>query len=215
MNENFYGQKTGRIMVPPHWLLLASALTEYSQPTLLDAFRAFAECEGESARHLLSQRLSFFEQATTEAEVRALPQHVARNEQEQVLRLQRAVLRPGVLVRLVGLPGSQPELQGCESGRLLGCLQDGSFTCIVELWCGDAWRAEGRPLGARVSARHLRPTADCGVAEGHSCVPTEAAEGGQPTPGEEVSLPVGADAVGQASIIYHTSSYTYIYEYIY
>jgi len=62
------------------------------------------------------------------------------NKQKQVLRLQRAVL--GVLVRLVGLLRRKPELQGCESVRLHGCLQDGSFTFVIELWCSDAWRAE-------------------------------------------------------------------------
>ena len=53
-------------------LLLAAALAaeDDGKQTLLDSFRAFAECEGESARHLLSQRLSFFERTPTEAKKR-------------------------------------------------------------------------------------------------------------------------------------------------
>jgi hypothetical protein len=73
--------KTGT-MLPLLALLLAATLSE--EPTLLDAFRAFAECEGDEALRLLQDRLSFFHQTPTEEHVRSLPQHAARNEQEQV-----------------------------------------------------------------------------------------------------------------------------------
>jgi hypothetical protein len=63
---------------------IAWSLAEmHGQLTLFDTFRAFAECEGEEALRLLHDRLSFFHQAPTEEHVRQLPEHAARNEQEQ------------------------------------------------------------------------------------------------------------------------------------
>ena len=182
---------------------------EQSDYSLLDAFRAFADCEAEPARELLADRLSFFHAAPSEQQVRELPEHVARNEQEQVLRLQRMVLRPGLFVRLLHLDQPPPELVGCEEGQLLGCLQDGSFVCVVELWCGGAWQSEGRPVGMRVSVRYLRPAGDCGLIAGPVCTPTSAvgAEGGgggrnqsslaDLSPGDDIPLPVSDEAVGQ------------------
>lgn len=73
-------------MFPLLSMLFALWLSEVrGQLTLLDAFRAFAECEGEEALRLLQDRLSFFHHSPTEELVRQVPEHAARNEQEQVV----------------------------------------------------------------------------------------------------------------------------------
>lgn len=129
------------------------------------------------------------------------------------MRLQRAVLRPGTRVRLVGLHDPPPALRSCEEGVLLACLQQGTFECVVELWCGHDLPSGQRPIGVRVPVQHLRPAGDCGIDPWQACAPsapaTSAATAGsheQPTSvdaaaeaslGEDVPLPVSAEGVGR------------------
>ncbi|EOD10871.1 hypothetical protein EMIHUDRAFT_215120 [Emiliania huxleyi CCMP1516] len=62
-------------------LLISCSSTPEAEPTLLEAFSEFASCEGAEAAALLAARRDFFHAYPTETAVRALPQHVARNEQ--------------------------------------------------------------------------------------------------------------------------------------
>ena len=150
-------------------LLISCSSTPEAEPTLLEAFSEFASCEGAEAAALLAARRDFFHAYPTETAVRALPQHVARNEQEQLLRLQRAVLRPGALVTFANGLDAASALRGCDrTGRitLLACTQDGTFDCAVEVGCN------ARGVGTfRVGARWLRPGEACGLACGRSSRP--------------------------------------------
>ena len=129
--------------------------------TLEAAFTAFARCAATEAQARLSERLAFFANANlrSEEEVKKLPEHQARNEQEQVLALQRAVLPGGARVHLHGTA-----LDGC-LGTLIGCLRDGTFRCAVDV--DGSCVAEGR-TSVRVSLANLRPLADCGRTESTS-----------------------------------------------
>eukprot|EP00966_Prymnesium_polylepis_P033669 782433-Prymnesium_polylepis.1 len=71
-----------------------------------------------------------------EDDVRKLPEHVARNEQEAVLALQQTLLPPGAAVRLVALT-QRKELNGC-AGTVIACLRDGTFRCAAEVRCERA-----------------------------------------------------------------------------
>ena len=52
------------------------AVSDEPAPSLYAAFSAFANCADDEARKLLEQRISSFA-AKTEAEVRALPEHLS------------------------------------------------------------------------------------------------------------------------------------------
>ena len=103
------------------------AVSDEPAPSLYAAFSAFANCADDEARKLLEQRISSFA-AKTEAEVRALPEHTARNEQEKVLALQQTLVPAGIAVRFDGL--EHEEINGC-TGIVISCLRDGSFLCAV------------------------------------------------------------------------------------
>jgi hypothetical protein len=118
------------------------------------------------------------------------------------MRLQRAVLRPGARVRLVGVHDPPLALRSCEEGLLLACLQDGTFECVLELWCGHGLLTGQRVVGARVPAAHLRPSGECGIHPWPACAPsTEPVEEGGgaagASPSEDVALPVSAEGVGR------------------
>ena len=138
--------------------------------SLAEAFSAFAECEGVAAREKLEKRLTFFAEvgAQSEQEVRALPEHQARNEQEAVLALQQRLLRPGAAVRLHALDGARAVLSGC-NGTLLGCIRDGSFRCAVEVTeCAGEWAHDGNGDMVRARVTNLRPGADCTLRREHA-----------------------------------------------
>jgi hypothetical protein len=133
---------------------------------------------------------------------------------DQVMRLQRAVLRPGARVRVVGVHDPPPALQSClEEGVLLACLEEGTFECVVELWCGHGSPSAHRPVGARVPVQHLLPAGECGIDPWPVCTPsapappaagsgsTEQQDNGgisvNAWPSADVALPVGAGGVGR------------------
>ena len=132
-------------------------------PSLYAAFSAFANCADDEVRQLLETRIGAFA-AKTEAEVRALPEHTARNEQEKVLALQRTLLPAGTAVRFDGL--EHEEINGCP-GVVIYCLRDGSFLCAVETRCG--LQSHEAPLACRVHVVNLRPAAGCAVAVPSGC----------------------------------------------
>ena len=143
-------------------LLPLLSATAQDDPTLEASFRAFARCASdESARTRLDERLSFFASSglRSEEEVKKLPDHVRKNEQEQVLALQDTLVPAGVRVSLAHL--TRADLNGCE-GTVIVCLRDGSFRCAVELTSCPTSTA---PLSSvRVLVQSLRPAADCGYA---------------------------------------------------
>ena len=142
-----------------HAIAVAAAVaSETPVPSMHASFAAFAACSDDSARSLLEKRMKSFT-GRTEEEVRALPEHVARNEQEKVLSLQQVLLPDGISVRLHGLV-DDPALNGCD-GVLVACLRDGSFLCVVETRCGLPREQEGQALRCRVHITNLRPAADC------------------------------------------------------
>ena len=139
------------------------AVSDDPAPSLYAAFSAFANCAGDDVRSLLESRIGAFA-AKTEAEVRALPEHTARNEQEKVLALQQTLLPAGSAVRFDGL--AHEEINGCP-GIVISCLRDGSFLCAVETRCG--LQADEAPLNCRVHIVNLRPAAGCAVAVPSGC----------------------------------------------
>ena len=139
------------------------AVSDEPAPSLYAAFSAFANCADDEARKLLEQRISSFA-AKTEAEVRALPEHTARNEQEKVLALQQTLVPAGIAVRFDGL--EHKEINGC-TGVVISCLRDGSFLCAVETRCG--LQSHEAPLACRVHVVNLRPAAGCAVAVPSGC----------------------------------------------
>ena len=139
------------------------------EPTTLEAaFHSFSHCTSEKTRLRLEKRLSFFHSAKlrSEEEVKKLPEHEARNEQEQVLSIQDALWPPGTRFSLHGL-ATRHELNG-HNGTVLACLRDGSFRCAVELDPAE-WHGLEEHLGsighgsllAQASARYFRPLEDC------------------------------------------------------
>ena len=151
-----------------HAVLLALAccplaLSDEPAPSLYAAFSAFANCADDEARKLLESRISSFA-AKTEAEVRALPEHTARNEQEKVLALQQTLVPAGIAIRFDGL--EHEEINGC-TGIVISCLRDGSFLCAVETRCG--LQSDEAPLACRVHVVNLRPAAGCAVAVPSGC----------------------------------------------
>ena len=142
-------------------LLLAvssAALATTAPPSMYAAFAAFAEYADGATRALFDKRKAFFA-ARSEEEIRAMPEHEARNAQEAVLGLQQRLLPPGLSVRLHGLRGHA--LEGCDA-VLVSCLRDGSFRCAVETQCGLEQDAE--PMHARVHVANLRPATSCAAA---------------------------------------------------
>ena len=139
------------------------AVSNEPAPSLYAAFSAFANCADDEVRQLLETRIGAFA-AKTEAEVRALPEHTARNEQEKVLALQRTLLPAGIAVRFDGL--EHEEINGCD-GVVISCLRDGSFLCAVETRCG--LQSHEAPLACRVHVVNLRPAAGCAVAVPSGC----------------------------------------------
>lgn len=126
--------------------------------TLQDAFESFAACEGREAQAALAKRLAFHAGMRDETDIRNLPEHVARNEQEAVLALQQTLLPPGTSVRLVALT-RRTALNDCE-GTVILCLRDGSFRCIIELnTCSWA-----KTQIARAHVFNLRPLPGCSTA---------------------------------------------------
>ena len=159
--------------------------------SLEDALRAFAACESDTTRQKMEARFAFFESAgaRSEDDVRALPEHRARNEQEAILSLQRKLLPDGARVRMRGLKGDQVQWNLCE-GNVITCLQDGSFLCALEVFkCGTTEDTE-LPRVVRVRLEHLRPTLDCSVARtADSCDRLDAANDVGPSlPLDEVSV---------------------------
>ena len=172
-------------------LLAVAAANDKPVPSMYASFAAFAACSDDKARALLEKRMKSFT-GRSEEEVRALPEHVARNEQEKVLSLQQVLLPDGISVRLHGLV-DHPALNGCD-GVLVACLRDGSFLCAVETHCGLPREQEGQALRCRVHIANLRPATDCAAtAEFDVCDERD---------GEEEGLPPRLDkeAVGKAIV---------------
>jgi hypothetical protein len=181
-------------------LLLCCASAPHEAPrtvenTLEAAFRAFAQCASASERDRLEKRLAFFSSAglRSEAEVKKLPKHTVKNEQEQLLAVQAKLLPLGVRVRLNGIARPAEELNGC-SGTLIGCLRDGSFLCAVEIDECESANADELPVSVRVRVEKLRPAADCGIV-----TRTAASECAALTLEleEEAPLPLTTDAIGR------------------
>ena len=161
----------------------AAAAATSSQYTLQNSFVAFAACEGRDAQEKLAKRLEFLRGIQSEEEVRKLPEHVALNEQEQLLALQQTLLPPGTAVHLVGLK-ERTALNGCV-GTLISCLRDGTFRCAVEARC-----AEAEVQDVRVHMANLRPVRGCAAAVPPPC---EGESGGD----ETLSGPLTNAAIGE------------------
>ena len=144
-------------------LLIAPATLTTDETSLAAAFDAFAACASESARASFEKRMAFFVASglRSEEEVRKLPEHTAKNEQEQVLALQESLVQPGDRITLKGLR-QRTEHNGC-SGIVIACLRDGSFRCSVDVdsGCNGAQPA----FSARIRIENLRPPEACGLRE--------------------------------------------------
>ena len=144
-------------------LLLASVAISRS---LREAFSEFADCAGGDARARLARSTDFLN-GKSEEDVRSLPAHIAKNEQEAVLALQQALLPPGATVRIVGVGNFLDE---CDV-VILSCLRDGSFHCAAHARC------ESISQDVSVHVSQLRPPLGCAFPWPPSCVgtPNEAA----------------------------------------
>lgn len=188
-------------MAPTHWFVVLAPLLSTSQDatpggvTLEAAFHAFAQCASESARVRLDERLKFFTAAglRSEEEVKKLPEHERKNEQEQVLSLQETLIPRGAVVVLSGLT-KHHELNGCE-GIVIECLRDGSFRCAVDIEaCAASAGAD-----VRVRVHNLRPVARCAsdatpapfTRDNLRQCQDDAAE-----PAEELELPLSEQSIG-------------------
>ena len=161
--------------------------------TLEGTLRSFAECESDAVQKKLRKRLDFFAElgVRSEEEVKALPDHQARNEQEQVLSLFQALLRPGVRVQLHDLAAPMlAHRNGCE-GTLVACPRGPNFRCAVEL------SDECDSARVRAHVENLQPAGRCAVRTdvdvcGVATIGAEEFNDGEPT---KASL--DAAAIGQ------------------
>ena len=182
----------GRPVIIALWCILLLARAEDRQ-SLEAVFTAFATCTGDvDIIDRLQGRVAFFAKMSSEDEVKKLPEHVVRNEQEQIMALQEKLFPPGARCRLAN--------QGT-NGTIAACLRDGSFLCAVEL----RRRGSQHPMLVRAQLTDLRPRADCvqsataspSDADVHAKMAVQSCDTSRELAVEGMQLPLSEEAIGQ------------------